>query len=151
MRSKAIGLIPSVLLLVIALMLTPLVIDSCLGAETDSITDSFPGCVVAGGETDVVLTQDLLDADVTWVSAITATGAGAVPVADSYVAGTNTLTVSGLGVDTPQNLTVTYKYSVVTDYTGISALLRLYPLLFVFGIVLVAIVWGIWDIKFASF
>jgi len=144
------GLIPSFILLVLALTLAPLVIDSCFGAETDDITDSFPGCVVAGGETDVVLTQDLLDADVTWVSAITATGAGAVPVADSYVAGTNTLTVSGLGVDTPQDLTVTYSYSVIKDFSGLGAIIRIVPLLFIVGIILTAIVVGIWDQKYAS-
>jgi hypothetical protein len=93
------------------------------------------------------LTQDLTDDNVIYVSNITATGAGAVPVANTYTAGTNTLNITGLGVDTPQNITVTYTYSVVDAYNGVESILRLTPLLLVVGLILVAIINGLWAFK----
>lgn len=118
-----------ILLIVIFAIMFPIVMESITDAQTDSVTDSFPGCIVGGGETDVVLTQDLYEARTSSVTSMTATGSGAVPVADSYVEATNTLTISGLGADTPQDITVTYIYDRTEDFTGLSQFMRLTPLL----------------------
>lgn len=147
MTSKVKGILLSVILLVIAMLMMPIVITGVFDVQTDKITDSFPACVVAGGSTDVVLTEDLYKDNVIYVETITATGAGAVPVADSYVAGTNTLTVTGLGVDTPQDLTVKYAYEVNEDYNGVNSVTGLIPLLVVVGIIIVAIINGLWSLK----
>jgi hypothetical protein len=147
MTKKFKGVILSIAILVIALFLLPIAVEAAFDVQTDGITDSFPGCVVGGGSTDVVLTEDLYGGNVVYVSAITATGAGAVPVADSYVAGTNTLTVTGLGVDTPQDLTVTYSYEVNTEFNGVNTFTGIVPLLLVVGLIIVAIINGLWSLK----
>jgi len=147
MSGKVKGFLISAILIVMALLMLPIVIDGVHGALTDRITDAFPGCVVAGGATDIVLTEDLYNDDTTWVSTLTATGAGAVPVAGVYTPGTNSLNVTGLGADTPQDLTATYDYGVAGDYAGLDPVTGLIPLLVVVGIILVAIINGIWALK----
>jgi hypothetical protein len=129
---KTIGIILGV---VIFAIMFPIVLDAMDDAQTSSQTDSFPGCVVAALATDVVLTLDLYEGRTTSVTAMTATGAGAVPVASTYTAGTNTLHITGLGADTPQDITVTYEYDRTTDFTGLSQFMRLTPLLLWLGVI----------------
>lgn len=147
--SKFKGLIMSVVILVIALLLMPLVISSVMDAQTDTRTQSFAGAVVGGTTTDVVLTAGygLWEDSNTSVTAITATGAGAVPVAGTYVAATRTLTVTGLGADTPQDISVTYRYDANSAYNGVNSIVGLIPLLVVVGLIIVAIINGIWALK----
>ena len=122
----------------IAFIMFPMIMDSTHQIRTDPQLDTFDGCVVAAEETDVVLTEDLYQGGIAYVTEITATGAGAVPVADSYVAGTNTLTVAGLGAETPQDLTVTYDYGAVGAYTGLDQLAAIAPLVLFVGLLAAA-------------
>lgn len=147
MKSKFKGVILSIILIVIALLLLPLTISSTHDAMTDTATQTFAGCVVAATATDVVLTNELYEEDVTYVVTITATGAGAVPVANTYTAATNTLNITGLGADTPQDIVVTYDWDPNTDYNGVNAIVGLIPLLVVVGLIIVAIVNGLWSMK----
>lgn len=148
MDSNRIKLVIFALILVaIGTLLTPIVIDATFDTATDAQTDAFPACVVAGGATDVVLTEDLLSSNTIYVSAMTATGAGAVPVANTYTAATNTLNITGLGADTPQDVTVTYSYDAVAGYNGVGPVLWIIPLLVILGIVIVVIFNGLWALK----
>jgi hypothetical protein len=149
MTAKVKGILFSVILIVIALLMIPLVISSVHGVMTDSRTQAFPGCVVAATTTDVVLTAGfgLYRGDNHEVTGLTASGAGAVPAAGTYVAGTRTLTVTGLGAVTPQDLTVTYNYEANQAYNGVNAIVGLIPLLVVVGLMLVAVINGMWAIK----
>lgn len=72
-------------------------------------TETFSGCVVALGETDVMLKYDLYLDAVANVITITSSSSGATPVANAYVPATNSLNITGLGATTPQDLTVTYR------------------------------------------
>ena len=123
---KTIGIIMAVV--VVAIMF-PIVMDSITDAQTTAQLDTFAGSVVAAGATDVVLTEDLYEDRVGSVSALTATGAGAVPIASTYTAATNPLHITGLGADTPQDITVNYVYDSAAGFTGLSAFMRLTPLL----------------------
>lgn len=136
----------AITVIAVAMFLIPIAINSSFDAATDNQLDAFPGCVVAGGATDVVLTEDLLDANTIYVIAITATGAGAVPVANTYTAGTNTLNVTGLGVDTPQDLTVNYSYDAVEDYNGVGPIIWIVPLLVILGLIFVVVL-PFWQLK----
>lgn len=148
MTPKVKGIIFSVILLVIALIMLPLVIDGVHDARTDTVVaEAFPGCVVAAGATDVVLAHDLYRGVAADVTAMTATGAGAVPAFDAWVGGTNTLTIDGLGADTPQDITVTYDYDAVGAFAGVGAITGLIPLLVVVGIIIVAIIYSLWALK----
>jgi hypothetical protein len=147
-KSKVMGIVMSIVLIVIALILLPVSLDAVHGALTDRRTTPFAGCVVAATITDVVIPLPGLYRDSNiYVTGITATGAGAVPVAGAYVAGTRTLTVTGLGAVTPQDLTVTYDYEVNQAYNGVNAILGLIPLLIVVGLIIVAVINGLWALK----
>jgi hypothetical protein len=54
-KSKVMGIVMSIVLIVIALILLPVSLDAVHGAVTDRRTTAFPGCVVAATETDVVI------------------------------------------------------------------------------------------------
>lgn len=147
MSPKIKGVMFSVILIVIALLMIPLVVDGVHSAVTDRITEAYPGCVVGAGATDVVLTNDLYRGLEIDVIAITATGAGAVPAFNTWTDGTNTLNIDGLGADTPQDITVTYDYNGVAEFGGVETITGLMPLLVVIGIIIVAIFNGLWAFK----
>lgn len=147
MGSKAKGVILSIALIVIALLLLPITIDSTHDVITDTQADTFAACVVAAGATDVVLTEDLYLDDTTFVVTITSSDGLAVPAAGTYTALTNTLNVTGLGANTPQDIGVTYDYEVNADYNGVNAITGLIPLLVIVGLIIVAVINGLWAIK----
>ena len=80
------------------------------------------------GETqaNVVLTSALLDDDVDNVKSIASTEPTDVPVADSYVAGTKTLTITGLAPSKTRTLTIVYvtassqHLDIMKELTGVS-------------------------------
>jgi len=147
MTKKFQAILVSVILIIVALLLMPLVVDGVHDARTDTVTEAFPGCVVGGGATDVVLAHALYRGVEVDVTAITATGAGAVPAFNTWTAGTLTLNIDGLGADTPQDITVTYDYDAVGGYAGVGSIVGLIPLFVVIGIVIVAILNGLWAMK----
>ena len=142
MSNRAKNIIMTAFLVVLALIMLPIIITSTHNAQTDSITDEFDGCVVAGGETTVTLTQSLFQGSEDWVTAMTATGTGADPAFKSYVVATKALTIEGLGADTPQDVTVTYDYGVMGAFTGAEEVSFLVPLLFLVGVVIAAMFSG---------
>lgn len=123
---KFVGVIVGI---VVICIMFPIALTAIHSAQTDSQSDTFAGCVVAAGATDVVLTVDLWGDRTGSVTAMTATGAGAVPVASTYTAATNTLHITGLGADTPQDVTVTYDVTGTADFTGLGDVMGLTPLL----------------------
>jgi hypothetical protein len=143
MSSKYIGIIVGIIGVMIAMVIFPLVMDSTHDIKTDAATDSLADVPVEGESADVVLTKDLFEDSTTYVTGITADGAEANPAADSYVAATKTLTITGLGADTPQDITVTYDYGALEAYTGLDSLTGIAPLLIFVGI-LAAAGAGIW-------
>jgi hypothetical protein len=149
LTGKVQGILMSIILIVIALLMLPLTITSTKEAMTDYRTQAFPGCVVAATTTDVVLTvgYPLYHDNTDNIVVITATGGGAVPVAGVYTALTRSLNVTGLGADTPQDLTVRYAYDSNTAFTGVNSILALVPLLVTVGLLVVAVINGLWAIK----
>lgn len=124
-----------ILAVVVFCIMFPVALNAIDDAQQSTQADAFPACVVAATATDVVLTEDLFGGRVANVTALTATGAGAVPVASTYTEATNTLHVTGLGADTPQDLTVSYGYDRTTNFTGLGAFMNLTPLLMWLGII----------------
>jgi len=147
MGSKAKGLILSVVLLVVAMLLIPLVMDGVHQAVTDTVTETFANTVVSETAASVTLTNDPLDNSTTWITSVTSGTGGVTPSITSYTAGTNALVLGDLGATTPQTITVTYDYEVNTDYAGVNSITNLVPLLVVVGLILVAIINGIWTMK----
>lgn len=147
MTGKVKGLVVSMALLVIALLMIPLVMDSVHTAVTDTRTQTFNGCVVAATATTVTLTDDPLNNSTDWITSVTSATGGVTPSITSYTAGTNALVLGDLGATTPQNITVTYDYEVNGEYAGVNSITNLVPMLVVVGLILVAIINGIWTMK----
>jgi len=149
MTARVKGIILSVCLIVIALLMIPLVVSGVHGVQTDARTQAAPACVVAATTTDVILTAGfpLYRNDNGEVTGLTATGAGAVPVAGVYTALTRSLNITGLGAVTPQDITITYNYEANADFNGVNAIVGLIPLLVVVGLIIVAIINGLWALK----
>jgi hypothetical protein len=85
--------------------------------------------VITGGgvtQANVVLLYPLLDDDVDNVKSITSTEPTDAPVADSYVPGTQTLTITGLAPSKTRTLTIVYvtpstqHLDIMNELTGIS-------------------------------
>ena len=83
---------------------------------------------------DVVLDEELWKDRTTAVTSITSDNGSDTPVADSYVAATQTLTVSGLVESDTRELTITYEYDALTDYTMMGLLVSWAPVLLLIGI-----------------
>lgn len=114
---------------VVVVIMFPMVMTAIHNSQTDSVTETFAGSVVAAGSTTVTLTTDPWKDRTASVTAMTATGAGAVPVASTYNTATNALVITGLGADTPQDITVTYDYDATSDFTGLGDMMGITPLL----------------------
>lgn len=112
------------------------------GAGTISIT------ATGGGTTAVVLTQDLYRASSGSITSITSNGVPVcTPTYQGFVAGTDTLTIRGLGITSPQTVVVTYLYEANAAYNGVNSIVGLIPLLVVVGLILVALINGMWAIQ----
>lgn len=85
-------------------------------AKTDERTDIFAAVVTGVGETeaDVVLVTDIYDDNILNVVQILSDNEDDAPLPDSYLPGSNTLTVRGLNANDTRDLEVTYQYDALT-------------------------------------
>jgi len=137
MNRNILAMVMGIIAIAIAFVVFPIVMD----ATQDLLThegSTWEEDVVVTGEAEttgaVVLNYALLDDDVANVTSITSTEATDVPVADSYVAGTKTLTVSGLTASKTRTLTTTYKTLSQNVFTGFGSIAAVAPLIVFVGL-----------------
>ena len=114
----------------------PTVTDSTHDLQVDVDVQIEAAVTTGVSETtaDVVLDEELWKSRTTSVTSITSDNGGDTPVADSYVEATQTLTVSGLVESDTRELTITYEYDALTDYTMMGMLVSWAPVLLLIGI-----------------
>ena len=114
----------------------PTVTDSTHDLQVDADVQIEAAVTTGAAEltADVVLDEELWKSRTTSVTSITSDNGGDTPVADSYVEATQTLTVSGLVESDTRELTITYEYDALTDYTMMGMLVSWSPVLLLFGI-----------------
>jgi hypothetical protein len=123
------------------------------GANTVTVeVGGGPGTITinatGGGTTAVVLTEALYRNAASSIVSMTADGAPVnTPTYQSYVSGTKTLTIRGLGISSPQAIVVTYRTDSVSGFTGVGDIAVLVPLLFLIAVVILAIFTGYKTIK----
>lgn len=129
----------------ILMIVFPIIMTATHDLQTDDQADAFEAVVTGVGETaaDVVLTIDLYSDDTEHVLSITSDNENDTPVAGTYTAATNTLNVTGLNADDTRTLTVEYETDALTDYTGMSALVGMTPLL-IWVSILAIVIGGTW-------
>ena len=114
----------------------PTVTDSThdLQVDVDVQVEAAVTTGVSEFSADVVLDEELWKSRTTSVTSITSDNGSDDPVADSYVEATQTLTVSGLVESDTRELTITYEYDALTDYTMMGMLVSWAPVLLLLGI-----------------
>lgn len=117
--------------LVITIMMFPMALSAMHDIQTDSQTEVEAAVTTGVGVTtaNVVLTYDIFNENLANVTSITSDELTDVPVAGTWVAATNTLTVTGLAADDSRTLTITYNYDGLTDYTGLGTVVGISPIL----------------------
>lgn len=117
-------------------------------AETDERTDVFAAVVTGLGETtaDVILVADIFDNNILNVTSITSDNVLDAPLPDTYVEGTNTLTVRGLNANDTRGLTIVYEYDALDDQ-AVGTLFGLLPLLVVVAVIMILIGVGIMAVR----
>jgi len=136
MNTKVAGIVGGIVMIMIAFIMFPLVMDSTHDLQVDPQSDVFADETTGVGETsvDVVLTYNNYPGDTTGFT-LTSDNANDTPAASSYTDATKTLTVGGLEAEATRDLTVAYEYDALTDYTGMGSLVSMTPLLLFVGLI----------------
>lgn len=124
----------------------PSMMDSLKEMRTDVYGENFTGVTTAPGITNasVSLTEALWRSKTVEVNSITSTNGGDTPTPEGYVAAGQLLYVKGLAASSTRNLTVQYNVNSLSEYSGLSELSGISPLLIFLGFIgiIFAIIWG---------
>ena len=137
-----------IIMIAVLMVIFPLVMTATHDLQTDSYTEAEADVTTGVGETtaDVVLTNSLWNDASDSVTAITSDDVDDTPVAGTYVAATNTLTVTGLAAETTRDLSIVYEHDALTTFTGMGPLVSITPLLLwisVLGVVIAGLYQGV--------
>lgn len=129
----------------ILMVIFPIIMSSTHDLKTDQYVQTAAAVATGAGEVaaDVVLTEDLYNDDTGSIISITSNNVADTPVAGTYTAATNTLNITGLAASDTRTLTITYEFDALTDYTGMSAMVGMTPLL-IWVAILAIVVGGTW-------
>lgn len=133
-----------VIAVVIGLSLMPVVVTSTHDAGASGRSDVFNGVATGAGETskNVTLTQPHFHTDCTHITITSSLGTDN-PTCGAYNASTRTVTVNGLTASATRNLTVNYEVDALASFAGAGAILKLVPLVFIGGLIVLAVMWFI--------
>lgn len=137
MNSRSILLmIGGIITIAIAFVIFPVILEGTHDIRVDDATGQFAGVATGVGVTTatVTLTDPLYDADTYWVSNIGSTEGTDTPTASSYASATQNLTVGGLAENKTRTLTVAYSADALTNYSGVSPLVTVAPLIIFVGL-----------------
>lgn len=137
--NKILGVVVGIIGIAVVMVVFPIVTDSTNSVMTDQTSETFEAVVTGVGETDadVVLSEDLFGDRSASVVEITSDNVADTPEAGTYTAASNTLNVTGLAEDDTRDLDVTYKIDALEDYTGLSQIAGITPLLIWVTIIIV--------------
>lgn len=129
-------MIGGIVTIAIAFVIFPIILDAAHDIRVDDATDQFVNITTGVGETNatVTLTDPLYEAKTYWVGNITSTEGTDVPVAGTYVSATQNLTVTGLAASKTRTLTVPYSADALTNYSGVSPMVTVAPIVIFVGI-----------------
>lgn len=129
-------MIGGIVTVAIAFVIFPIILDASHDIRVDDATDQFVNITTGVAETtaNVTLTYPLYEDNSYWVGTITSTEVTDVPAAGTYVAATQNLTVTGLAASKTRTLTVPYSADALTNYSGVSPMVTVAPLIIFVGI-----------------
>lgn len=126
----------AIIVIAIAAIMFPLILDGSDEILRESQTDISTNIVAAAGSGTVPLSQPLYDGDVTFVTSVASSSGTDTPVASTW--SSDVLTVTGLTWAAPatRTLTTTYQYDQTDDYTGLSEIVEVAPMMIWIGIIM---------------
>lgn len=136
---KIMAAVVAVVGIAIAFVVFPIITDSTTALLTDEYTQTVASATAVGGTYTATVQNDVYENQTSSVISITSSDSSSNPVA-SAVNGKN-ITITGLE-NSAQNLTITYQTAALGDYTGLSAIIKIAPML-IFVIMIVGLVTGI--------
>jgi len=140
--NKGIGAAIAIICVIVAFVFLPQVMHSSEQVKMREVSEVHLVATGASETTaDIILYNDLYNANLEYVLDINSSNTGDTPVATAYNEVTSTLTVGGLVVETERSLQVKYDTDALTDVTGVGVLIGLSPFLFLGGII--AIIGGV--------
>lgn len=139
MQNRWIYVIIAVIMISIAALIFPILMDGGDDILRDNQTDTGTNVVNTGGSGTMTLSQPLYDDSVDWVTTMTSNVGSDTAVASTYNSTTNLLTMTGL-VGTPmaagtRNITCTYQYDNTDGFTGLKNVVEVAPLIAWVGII----------------
>jgi len=111
------------------IMIFPITMTSIESSLMDAQVDTATGVVDTVNSGTMTLSQPLYDSSVTYVATVTSSSGTDTPVASTYAASTELLTVTGLTWSGTRTLTTTYTYSLTEDYPGLKDVMEVTPLI----------------------
>lgn len=128
---KALQVVMLIVGLVITILMFPMALSAMHDIQTDPQTQTLVGVATAAGVTtaDIVLTKAVFNNNTGNVTALTTSLVTDVPVTGTWVEATKTLTVTGLTAASARDITITYNYDGLTDYTGLGTVVGISPIL----------------------
>lgn len=128
----------AVILVVVALVLSPLVFDQVHDVQSDPASEVFAVSTGTGETTaTVTLSKAHFHNDTTHIT-VSSDNSNDTPTVNSYDPNTKQVTIGGLAASATRNLTVGYEIDALAAYPGSSAIAGLIPLLFIVGVMLMA-------------
>ena len=143
--NKTMGIVVGIIGVAILMIIFPIVMSSTHDVQTDVETETEAGVTTGVGETaaDVVLTYDPYNDYTASITSIASDNESDTPVAGTYTTATNTLNVTGLVAEDTRTLTIVYEYDALTEYTGMSSMVGITPLL-IWVSILAIVIGGTW-------
>ena len=114
----------------------PLILDGSDTILRDNDTDIEANVTAAAGSGTVTLANPLYDGSVNFVTSVASSSGTDTPVASTYSTSNKQLTITGLAFAGTRTITTVYRYDLTDDYTGLSEMVEVAPLMIWIGIII---------------
>jgi len=140
MRLIIVGVVMGIIAIMIGINMFPMVLDASDDIQVDQTTVTNNSTTGVGETTeDVAFADPLFEDDTVNVTSVASDNGSDTPVASSYSSVTDTLTVSGLQASGTRVLTIVYDADALSEYTGLSPMVKFGPFLIFFGLIAAAL------------
>lgn len=136
---KVLAAVVAIISVAIAFVVFPIITDATTNLLTDEYTQNVASATAVGGSYTATVQNDVYEGNTSSVISVTSSDTDSNPVVSS-VSGKQ-VTITGLTND-PQNLTIKYQTAALGNYTGLSAIIKIAPML-VFVVIMIGLVTGL--------
>ena len=128
-NNKWTNTIITLVILSIIIWIFPIMMDGLGISLATTPTDASVGVVATGNSGTMTLSQPLLDDSIAFIASVTSSSGTDTPVASTYAAATDLLTVTGLTFAGTRTLTTTYTFSATEGFPGLNPIMKFTPLI----------------------